>query len=385
MARIGILHPNLNLKGGAENVSLNVIEALQDSHSIEILTLTQPNISHLNEYFNTSVNNNIPVQQRSPLGPISASASDVASRFYGSFQLGEFEVAAVSRIFQAYWKDYDILISTKNELNLPDESVQYIHHPNFFPNKIRENDPTLVTNIYDYLCKKIARFESIDVSSSVFYANSKWTAKLVQDIYGRKPYVLYPPVETEGYPEIDWNQRENGFIAVGRVTPFKNIGDIIEIIEGVRSYGYDVHLHIVGTIPDNDYQRNLLRNHKHKPFVEFEGSIERKKLKRMISNHKYGIHGKRKEHFGMAVAELLSGGAIPFVPDGGGQVEIIHQQPELMYESADEAIDKITTLIDNHNTIAQVKSNLPSAKDQFGRERFHNSIRSIVNQKLKNE
>ena len=42
-----------------------------------------------------------------------------------------------------------------------------------------------------------------------------------------------------------------------------------------------------------------------------------------MATHRYGIHGMREEHFGMAPAEMARAGAIVWVPRGGGQTEIV--------------------------------------------------------------
>ena len=64
---------------------------------------------------------------------------------------------------------------------------------------------------------------------------------------------------------------------------------------------------------------------------------------RLISTHRYGLHAMEAEPFGMAVAELLSGGCIPFVHDGGGQVEIVDHDPRLIYNSVADAAGKISS------------------------------------------
>ena len=52
-----------------------------------------------------------------------------------------------------------------------------------------------------------------------------------------------------------------------------------------------------------------------------------------MASHRYGIHGMREEHFGMAPAELARAGAIVWVPRGGGQMEIVGHEPALMFDS----------------------------------------------------
>jgi glycosyltransferase involved in cell wall biosynthesis len=84
------------------------------------------------------------------------------------------------------------------------------------------------------------------------------------------------------------------------------------------------------------------------------------------------------EPFGMAVAELLSGGCIPFVYNGGGQVEIVDHDPRLIYNSAADAVDKIVrTLRDNHRQMA-LREHLAQRKELFTTRRFVLRVREIV-------
>ena len=53
----------------------------------------------------------------------------------------------------------------------------------------------------------------------------------------------------------------------------------------------------------------------------------------------------REEHFGMAPAEMARAGCIVWVPRGGGQMEIVGREPALMYESDDEAVEKISATL----------------------------------------
>ena len=39
------------------------------------------------------------------------------------------------------------------------------------------------------------------------------------------------------------------------------------------------------------------------------------------------LHGMREEHFGMAPAEMARAGVIVWVPNGGGQMEIVGDEP----------------------------------------------------------
>ena len=56
---------------------------------------------------------------------------------------------------------------------------------------------------------------------------------------------------------------------------------------------------------------------------QFCDDASRDEVRALMATHRYGIHGMREEHFGMAPAELARAGCIVWVPRGGGQMEIV--------------------------------------------------------------
>ena len=141
-----------------------------------------------------------------------------------------------------------------------------------------------------------------------------------------------------------WNEREEGFVTLGRVERSKRIAELIRIVDGVREHGYDVHFHVVGPTVDGEYRAELDDMVADRPYVTLEGELPREELVELVCTHRYGLHGKQFEHFGMAVAELAVGGAIPFVPVSGGQRAVVRKREELLYESVDDAVETIDQL-----------------------------------------
>ena len=69
--------------------------------------------------------------------------------------------------------------------------------------------------------------------------NSRWMAEAVAACYGvAPPTVLYPPVVAE-FPDVPWQDREPGFVVVGRVGPEKRLDTIVDIVDAVRQAGHE--------------------------------------------------------------------------------------------------------------------------------------------------
>jgi glycosyltransferase involved in cell wall biosynthesis len=373
--RIAVVHHNLMAKGGAEGVAMNVLETLQNDYDITLLTLTSPDITALNEYYNTNVDESaISITKVGPLFPMLYNRSD---------RLHLFKNAVLSRLVK--WKSdrFDLVVSTYNEITVRTRSLQYIHMPQFhrwLSNDTDERSPLFA--VYDSLCEAIEGFETEAIRSSHLVANSEWTAGVTEDAYGVKPAVLHPPVDTTGFVDTPWAERESGFVTIGRLTPYKNVLRTIDIIDRLRDRDHDVHLHVVGPTLDTGYAERVEAAAKTSDFIHLEGEVSRAELVELISSHRYGIHGTDHEHFGMVVAELAAGGTIPFVPDGGGQREIVHEREELLYETVEEAVERIDRVLSNPNLRHDLRAELDDIEERFGRERFRRNICAMVNHLL---
>jgi hypothetical protein len=87
----------------------------------------------------------------------------------------------------------------------------------------------------------------------------------------------------------------------------------------------------------------------------------------------------REEHFGMAPAEMARAGMIVWVPRGGGQVEIVGNQPALMYDTDDEAVEKISGALMSASAQQRLRDHLATVAVQFSATHFVQEIRDIVN------
>lgn len=379
MKRIAFFHPIVS-RGGGDAVFLNMVESLQDDYEIDIFTISDPDFHSLNNYFDISVDPTaLTVRRLNPLGKILNYSSSILKRTTGTW-LGRIHASFFGRIANRFRDEYDLMIST-GDFPFYGPSIQYIHFPRFGRPKIKSKiEPdTLYRNTYDRVCQRVAGFDVEKMGDSTIVTNSEWTAGVVEDIYGEKPKTVYPPVNVSGFSSTPWNERESGFISVGRIERSKNILRTIEIIKGLRNQGHDVHLHVIGSPSDKRYYKKVKNEIEKKEFLYLEGEMSREKLLKLISTHKYGIHGMEHEHFGIAVAELVAGGTIPFVHDSGGPREIINHNKDLLYKGEEDAINKIERVLCEEDKRKEIHEDLPDIKQEYGRKRFQNEIANLAN------
>lgn len=381
--KIAVIHVKFTTKGGAEVVCMTVLEALQNDFDVTLISLDKPDLEELNAFCGTEVQN---IKVRAPRYVTPAINRSIAAlNGLTDGNLGPqlpLKAAVLNRLVNRYVAEFDLVVSTSDEFNFPTPSVQYVHFPQFNHSK-QSSVPQLNSHfgtLYDRFCSILAGVTEESIRGSRILTNSSWTGRVIEDIYNMTPEVVYPPVSTDEFNGRPWEERESGFVAIGRIAPDKNILEMIETIKEVRAGGHDVHIHLIGPSAEHNqyYQRRVERAVAQNDFVILEGELEREELVSLVCTHRYGIHGKRNEHFGMTVAEMVAGGVIPFVPDGGGQVDIVKHHDELIYHDSNEAIDKIDSVLTDPILQRELREDLQDVRHRFSRERFQRAIRNAV-------
>jgi glycosyltransferase involved in cell wall biosynthesis len=82
------------------------------------------------------------------------------------------------------------------------------------------------------------------------------------------------------------------------------------------------------------------------------------------------------------VAEMVKGGCIVFVPNGGGQTEIVNH-PALIYEDDDDAVRKIETVLAGAALQESLREHLSQAAQRFSIENFKTVILHVVGRFLR--
>ena len=374
MATIAVIHPDFSVKGGAEAVCMNVLESLQESHDVTLFTTHAPDFDELNPYYNADVGD---ITVRVP------TSSVLLSRTIGS-RLGLLKYAVLNRAVRESLHSFDLVIGTFNELGTDTGPILYFHHPVYSQPKVAldARDRSGSRDFYKEICQRIAGVTDERMRDSMALANSDWMAELVKEEYDIRPRTVYPPVDTEEFESLPFDDQENGFVSIGRFAPDKNILRNIEIIVRLHERGHDVHLHLIGPPHMSDYQQRIEAKAGEYDFIHIENEVSREELVHLINTHRYGLHGKDNEHFGMVVAEMVAGDVLPFIPDSGGQREIVNNQSTLLYGTVTEAVEKIDTVLSNSDLERDLRANLPSATERFGRTRFRNDMREVVEEEL---
>jgi glycosyltransferase involved in cell wall biosynthesis len=237
-----------------------------------------------------------------------------------------------------------------------------------------------VLNLYYAFADRIADFSLDRLKANVTLVNSDWTGQHVARFLGIPTRTLYPPV-VDPAPGLPWTDRRRGFLAIGRISPEKEYERVMHILARVRERAPEITLTIVGTWDRHSrryFETLTALAARLGSWIEFRHNLTRDEVRQLMASHRYGIHGMREEHFGMAPAELARAGVVVWVPRGGGQMEIVGREPALMYDSDDDAVDKITRTLRDDAEQQRLRTLLAETAEQFSTDHFIRQVRQLV-------
>jgi glycosyltransferase involved in cell wall biosynthesis len=372
--RVLVVGRSLQPPGGGQAIAAWMIEALKDLHDVTVGTQVPVDFEAVNRFYGTAIRPSEVAVVRVP--------SELARLLEPlPLPLELFKAALFWRRIGEITGPHDVLISGSNEADFGRPGIQYVHYPwTLRPRPdLRWYHLRPLLRGYYGLCDGLARFSADGSRRNLSLVNSDWTGALFRRWYGVATRTVYPPV-TPMPPQVPWESRQNGFVCIGRLVPEKQVERVIDIVSRVRETAPDVRLHIVGTLDaSRRYGRRIRRQVRaHRGWITLHDDLPRAELRRLVAGQRYGIHGMPQEHFGIAVAEMASAGAIVFVPADGGQVEIVGGDERLLYRTPDEAVRKIRRVMSDRAEQARLSAALAARRDLFSAERFVQAIRDIV-------
>ncbi len=381
MIKVLLVQTTIEPPGGGNTVAVWIIEALKKDYSVSLLTWKPPDLEEINRFYGTSLSSSEFTVHY--INPIIRSIINLDPD-PGSFQ----KFSYLMRVCKGLKRNYDVLISINNEVDFGCKGIQYFHCP-YMHKKMRPvmdlpwyKKSVGVFNGNYRPWMMLSGFSYSRMKNNLTLVNSDWTGAKVKEFYGIEPMTVYPPIPGD-FPDIPWEEKENGFVCVGRFHPDKRFESIIEILTRVKMNTIGLHLHIIGTLdlhPEGYYYHKRIKAlvEANSSWVCLHENPSRKALMELVAKHRYGIHANQEEHFGIAVAEMVKADCIVFVPNNGGQVEIVGEDKRLVYRNEEEAAEKIIQVMSNPDEQTFLRNYLNSRKELFSTEKFASSIHEIV-------
>jgi glycosyltransferase involved in cell wall biosynthesis len=356
------------------------IEALKCDHDVTLITGGKVDLPRLNAYYGTDLRpGEFTIHEvRMPLG------------LHRTPKFAGLRGALFTRECRRLAPRFDVITSHYNPCDLGVPLIQFVADFTFAPKLQQALDPTTITvrrwwygdtslrRAYLALCERLAPSRPENWKKNVTVANSQWTAGLLEREFGLVARrVQFPPVPGN-FPVVSWDEKENGFVCVGRVVPEKRMDAVIGILHQVRQQGFDIHVRILGGLDDSPFAKKVQAlASRHRDWVFLEGRVGGKAKRELMARHKFGINGRESEPFGIAVAELVKAGCITFVPNGGGQTEIV-DHAALTFDNDDDAVSKIVAALQGPLLQTELSEHIRRRSQYLSVERFQKTVRTLV-------
>lgn len=379
LKRIAIWQPYF-MGGGAEAVSLWIMEALAPHYQVTLFTLSSIDLPQLDSLYNTHLTDQ-PLTIH-PLLPPALDTSWINGLIANSPPIRFALIHWSIRAFKALTADYDLVLSTYNAVDMGQPGLQYLHWVHVVDPQPQENKGwnRLILNLSGFSMDQLKQNQSL--------ANSYYTANRIKSEYGMDSRVIYPPVITE-MEKRSWAQKEDAFLCSGRIVFPKQTHRVIEILQAVRDRGFDVKLHITGGgggTYKRSYEQKIHRlAEKNSDWIQIYQDLPYKDYLQVLARCRYGIHCK-PEPFGISVAEMVKAGMIPFVREKGGQVEIVgSHHDELLFDNKNAtAIEKIVQVLQQPDRQMALLESLKKQQSLFSTEKFIAEIQAVVAEYFQN-
>lgn len=213
---------------------------------------------------------------------------------------------------------------------------------------------------------------------TLILTDSHYAKRIIEETTGAYSMVLYPPVNCELFRQaLAKENRRNDVVTVGRLTWEKNFGIIPEIAKRVKNAVF----HIVGSIVSEE-SHQLIRYIKRRSIelnlgnrIKIHLDPSTKERLSILEKCKVYVNCWKGEYFGIAVAEALSAGLAPVVPNDGGQVEIV-PGPEHFYMGINEAASRTEEWLSKWSPTEAFQ--LSQKAEKFSHENFRRHLSDLL-------
>lgn len=378
---IAIFTPKFSVGGGADLHVAWTVQALSEDHNVKIYTYEDPNIDELNESYGTDL-----------------SKGSFALEIIGFPKILE-ENLGMSLVKYHYLMrrakrtDSDLKLSIWGEMDLGEPGIQYITFPGLAEDRINEfldnprvigdqkwyHKPSFFRDAYIRMAETTSSYSEKNMKKNTTVVPSQFVKNAVKKVYNIDAKVIYPPVEAD-FDGKPWVDREDGFVAIGRLSKEKKFDEVIKIIKKVRRQGTTTHLHLAGSIPDTTYGDHISKLINSHDWVHFEGWLNRDELEELITNHKYGIHRMEMEPSPLVIPEMVKGGCIVFGHNSGGPVEMLNNNQHILYENNKNAVEKISRVANDQDMEQEIRRELESTKKRYSTSKYIDDFRGIIDE-----
>ena len=361
--RVGLLQNTLNVIGGAERFTVDLIKVLKDGgHEVHLATFDKVDWGCVEQNMGRCIKPDRCFSifwKRLPI--------------FGIYQR-LLMVLAVKRLA----KSVDITINTHSDHLFCRTDIVYMHGVN----------PTLSWNLkvpwwkVPYVLPyAIVTWIALKRKkpNAFFITNSYHSGQKLLKLHGiQAKRVIYPPVHTEVYRQLsEETDREDLVLTISRYAKEKDLDHIIEIAKLTKK---SIRFILVGQTANRFEEaiaRSLMEKAESLP-IEFLVNISQEEKRMVMAKAKVYLHVSSFEHFGLSVCESISAGCIPVAVNEGGHLEILEFAKPFAYtyNSFEEAAYQVEKAVEawTPTTACFISSRM----EHFNLDRFADEMLQVV-------
>jgi glycosyltransferase involved in cell wall biosynthesis len=381
MINIAIIHPSLNYMGGAENVSISIMQVLkQKGYNITLLTIDETNWKNIADRFGKKIK------------------PDKELYLYPRGSEVRLNIPRVSKIglrflhfLREELENYGLVVNTYGDFDLLNAfaDVTYSGFPfsmSFvfpdiapYPLKHRATQGAYYVVNSAMKCLVIKR-------NPLVLANSTFTERWLRRFYRSKILidVVHPPCDTEHF-SVDLNsvKKENAAVIISRFSRGKRLELVPEIAKRAKKWDF----FMIGSVSDTSKEILELLKEKIKSYdledrVMVLPNLPRYKIKNIMAGAKIYLHLMRNEPFGMSIIEAMSSGCVPIVHMSGGAWPDILEKKQgyygYVYDDYKEVIEYFNK-IEKEDVYEILSERAQKRADYFDEKKFQMKFNGVIN------
>ena len=344
--KIGIIQTSVGATGGNDTVLRDVIDILKPKHEIVLYTFDRPS----DRFSDVKTISKLPI--RIPMLGI-----------YKKFMMPKFD-----------YKDCDLLFSITGYANIKTDKPLLIYDQNNLGAELLNKNVSRkyrkgFWKLYYQPYKLLSKFQKPNLNAR-YIANSKYSAKILEEAVGKKVDILYPSVDINQYKFL---KKKNQIAMLCRISPDKNLEFAIDVLNR-----QDKPVVIIGAVTNMTMRYFNKLQEMCKSHIRISPNISRDNLKEILAESKIFFH-TGEETFGISVVEGIASGCVPIVPDNTAHRETVPFE-ELRYEpdNVKDALDKLKNAWCYNHTLEPLYSNVL----QFDKKYFKQRLLKIVEESV---
>ena len=377
MTEVNIVHPSLNVHGGAELICLEMIKIFKkNNYKVNLYTLDKIDFKHISRSYGDYIK---PDSHFYYIDEQISHKSSILKLFYLTY--------LYVKLLLLSKKNYNAVTINNLGAVLPIiADFSYIHSVPLFtlyknkkqnPYQIRHWDIT--SKLYFmtfYMLKSILRLSNI-------ITNSQYNSQIIKNSISKNSIIIYPPIKKHT-GEINYVDKKQIILTVSRISKMKNLKIIPHIASLVRGRSYFTILggtHAYSAEVINDISE-LVAKYNISNKIHIIRNPKRSMIEDAYSTASIYLSTQPTEAFGMAIIEAIIRDCVPLIPRMGGPwIDILEEKQGWFgfgYSSAFHAALFVQLLLSNEEMRQKISKRAKKKATSYDSMIFHTKIMKLL-------